>query len=128
MRVRVLFFGMLKDVAGKASDEVDLAEGATVRALLAHYESRIPQLKESLPVLALAVNQEYARVDTTLKAGDEVALLPPVSGGSADLAGEAPTGHLAGQRRYVQIVREPIHTERILAGIKRGEDGAALVF
>lgn len=124
MRVRVLFFGMLKDVAGKASDEVELAEGATVRALLAHYESRIPRLKESLPTLALAVNQEYAGVDTTLRAGDEVALLPPVSGGSGDLADEAPTGH----RRYVQIVREPIHTERVLSQLKRGEDGAALVF
>ncbi len=128
MRVRVLFFGMLKDVAGKASDEVELAEGATVRALLAHYESRMPRLKDSLPALALAVNQEYAGVDTTLKTGDEVALLPPVSGGSGDLADEAPTGHLARHRRCVQIVREPIHTERMLSQLKRGEDGAALVF
>jgi MoaE-MoaD fusion protein len=128
MRVRVLFFGMLKDVAGKASDEVELAEGATVRALLAHYESRIPRLKESLPALALAVNQEYARTDTILRAGDEVALLPPVSGGSGDSAGEAPTGHPAGQRHQVQIVREPIHTERMLCQLKRGDDGAALVF
>ena len=128
MRVRVLFFGMLKDVAGKTSDEVELAEGATVRALLAHYESRIPRLKDCLPALALAVNQEYARVDTTLRAGDEVALLPPVSGGSGDLAGEAPKGHPPGHGRYVQILREPIHTERMLSQLKRGEDGAALVF
>src|SRR5208282_3213469 len=105
MRVRVLFFGMLKDMAGKASDEVELAEGATVRALLAHYESQIPRLKESLPALALAVNQEYARVDTTLRAGDEVALLPPVSGGSGDLADEPPTGHPPGHGRRAQIVR-----------------------
>jgi molybdopterin synthase catalytic subunit len=128
MRVRVLFFGMLKDMAGKASDEIELPEGASVRALLAHYEARVPRLKESLPALALAVNQQYAGADTTLKSGDEVALLPPVSGGAPDSAGETPTGQTAARRRYSVIVREPIDTGRVLADLKRSEDGAALVF
>ena len=122
MRVRVLFFGMLKDMAGKSSDEIDLPEGASVRALLAHYAARVPRLKESLPALALAVNQQYAGADTSLKAGDEVALLPPVSGGAGESAGETPT------RRRAVIVRDAINTARVLADLKRGEDGAALVF
>ena len=43
MRVRVLFFGMLKDLAGKSSDEIELAEGGSVRDVLSHYLSRVPR-------------------------------------------------------------------------------------
>ena len=119
MRVRVLFFGMLKDVAGKPSDVIELADGASVRDMLARYESQMPRLKESLPSLAVAVNQQYAGPDTKLKPDDEVALLPPVSGGAPE-----PTG----RQRYATIVREVIDRPRVLAALKRGEDGAALVF
>jgi MoaE-MoaD fusion protein len=133
MRVRVLFFGMLKDFAGKASDSLDLPEGGLVRDVLSHYLSEIPRLKDSLASLAVAVNQEYAGPETVLKSGDEVALLPPVSGGSeggtpspsASLrAGSQP----AGRRRYASIVRAPIDTQGVLDRIKRAEDGAAVVF
>ena len=82
MRVRVLFFGMLKELVGRNADEMDLPEGSCVSDLLAHYQSRVPALKASLPSLALAVNQQYAAPDTKLKEEDEIALLPPVSGGS----------------------------------------------
>jgi molybdopterin converting factor subunit 1 len=120
MRVRILFFGMLKDALGKSSDEIEIEEGASVRDLLAKYEAWIPRLKESLGSLAVAVNQQYAGPDTKLKANDEVALLPPVSGGAPDGAGQG--------RHYALIVHERIDTAAILARIKRGEDGAALVF
>jgi MoaE-MoaD fusion protein len=119
MRVRVLFFGVLKEIIGKSLDLIDLAEGASVRDVLAVYESQNPRLKESLPSLALAVNQEYAGPDTKLTENDEIALLPPVSGG----ASEAPA-----RRRYASIVREGIDTSQTVGGLKRGEDGAALVF
>jgi len=128
MRVRVLFFGMLKELAGKSSDSVELRANATLGDLLAHYESQLPRLRESLPSLAFAVNQEYAGPDTSLKDNDEVALLPPVSGGAAEAAGETPAGQPAGRRRYATITREPIDMQRTLATLRRGEDGAALVF
>ena len=127
MRVRVLFFGMLKDLVGKASDTLDLDQGASVADLLAHYETQIPRLRESLPSLALAVNQEYASAETKLRSNDEVAILPPVSGGkdgSRIVSGR-------GNRRetvHCAIVRGPIQTQEVLAGVKRGEDGAAVVF
>ena len=124
MRVRVLFFGLLKDLVGKASDSITLPEGASVRAVLDHCGSANPRLKEHLPSLALAVNQQYAGPDTQLKPDDEVALLPPVSGGAPDVTGESPEG----RRPYARIVRDPIDTSRTLAQLKRGEDGAALVF
>jgi MoaE-MoaD fusion protein len=121
MRVQVLFFGMLKDLAGKSSECVELREGATARDLLAHYESQLPALKNSLASLALAVNQQYAPADTPLHPGDEVALLPPVSGGSGK--DSAPSSG-----RHAEITREPIETQQILSSIKRGEDGAVIVF
>jgi len=119
MRVRVLFFGVLKEIVGKSVDLIDLADGALVRDVLAVYESQNPSLKESLPSLAVAVNQEYAGPDTKLKPNDEIALLPPVSGGATQPPG---------RRRYASIVREAINTPQRVAGLKRGEDGAALVF
>ena len=127
MRVRVLFFGVLKDLAGKSSDWLDLADGASARDVLAAYESQIPRLKEYLPSLALAVNQQYAGPDRKLKPGDEIALLPPVSGGAPDGAGETAARQLAGRPRYATIVREVIDLERVRA-LRRGEDGAVLVF
>ncbi len=119
MQVRVLFFGVLKDIVGKSVDAIDLPEGASVRDLLTRYELQVPRLKESLPSLALAVNQQYAGPDTKLLPNDEVALLPPVSGGAPEAVGRG---------RHASIVHEIIDTQRVMAGLKRGEDGAALVF
>ena len=82
MQIRVLFFGVLKDLAGKASDSLSLPENATLGDVLSHYEQIIPRLKETASSLAMSVNQEYAGPATRLRPGDEVALLPPVSGGS----------------------------------------------
>lgn len=123
MQVRVLFFGVLKDLAGKASDSISLPENATLGDVLRHYEQAIPRLKDTASSLAMSVNQQYAGLATRLSPGDEVALLPPVSGGSADVGTSAPTG---GPR--AAIVREAIETASILKSLKRPEDGAAAVF
>jgi molybdopterin synthase catalytic subunit len=113
MRVRVLFFGRLKELAGKSSDSLELPEASPVREVLKHYAAQSPQLRESLASLAVAVNHEYAGVETVLKGDDEVALLPPVSGGSGKAA---------------MIVRDPIGTQAVLNGIKHHEDGAVATF
>ena len=122
MRVRVLFFGMLKEIAGRTADEIDLQDGASVRDVLGHYEAKIADLKRSLPFVAIAVNQQYAGPDTRLNAGDEVALLPPVSGGSAGDAADPAA------KRYARIVRETIQAQVTVQGLTRGEDGAVLAF
>jgi molybdopterin synthase catalytic subunit/molybdopterin converting factor small subunit len=122
MRIRVLFFGLLKDLAGRSSDSLDLLEEASVRDVLEHYEKTIPSLSKSLPSLAVAVNQHYAGVETKLKSDDEVALLPPVSGGSGEEIPSHTAGHCA------SIVREEINTQGVLDRIKGSADGAAVVF
>jgi molybdopterin converting factor subunit 1 len=113
MRVRVLFFGVLKDLAGKSGEWIELREGAAVRDVLAHYMAEAPGIREALASVAVAVNQEYAGLETMLKSDDEVALLPPVSGGSGKAA---------------SIIRDRIDTQAVLNRMKRGEDGAAVVF
>jgi MoaE-MoaD fusion protein len=123
MLVRVLFFGMLREIAGKPAEDVDLQDGASIRDVLAHYRAQIPQLNDFLSSVACAVNQHYAGPDTKLRAGDEVALLPPVSGGTS-AAGETP----AGRRRYACITRSAIDTGKTLSELRRGDDGASLVF
>jgi molybdopterin synthase catalytic subunit len=115
MQIRVLFFGMLKDLAGRPSESLSLPDGSTAGDLLARYEEEFPRLKDLWPSIALAVNQQYASSDTALSSNDEIALLPPVSGGVSC------TEHAA-------IVREPINTRGILAKIKKPEDGAAILF
>jgi molybdopterin converting factor subunit 1 len=80
--VDVLYFGVLKEFFGGERDRAELAEGATVDDLLELLRGRSP---DDLPVwksLAVAVNREYAGAAAVLQDGDEVALLPPVSGGS----------------------------------------------
>jgi len=119
VRVRVLFFGILRDAAGMPSDAIDLPAGARVSDVVAHYQGRIPQLKASLASMALAVNQHYAAPETLLNDNDEVAFLPPVSGGSA-AGGNGPV--------RCSIVRAVINAEAALSRLKRPEDGAAVVF
>ena len=123
MQIRVLFFGIVKDLAGKPSDSLSLPENATLGDVLSHYEQVIPRLKEMAPSLAMSINQEYAGLATRLKTGDEVALLPPVSGGIADGAGNTEK-----RSPHAAIVRETIEAAPILQSIKRPEDGAAAVF
>lgn len=112
MRVRVLFFGVLKDLVGSAGESIELQDGATVADVLTHYEGRVPRIRELLPTIALSVNQHYSGPGAVLGDNDEVALLPPVSGGSGSVA----------------IVRERIDTRKVAERIKRPEDGAAIVF
>jgi molybdopterin synthase catalytic subunit/molybdopterin converting factor small subunit len=118
MEIRVLFFGVLKDLLGRSGEMLVLPEGARVGEVVAHYARQTPRLEAFLPSVAISVNQEYCAADQVLRAGDEVGMLPPVSGGSS-AAGAGPD---------VRIVREPISTETEVARLKLPEDGAAVIF
>lgn len=113
MQVHILFFGMLKEFAGRRDDSVILPDHSTLADLLTQIEHRVPNLKAVMPSIAMSVNEEYASPEAKLNDGDEVALLPPVSGGISPLC---------------KIVREPINTQQVLDQIKHPEDGAAIAF
>jgi molybdopterin converting factor subunit 1 len=81
MRVQVLFFGVLKERLRGESEEMELPDGSTVGDLLQQFAARKSLRPNLLQSVAVAVNREYAKADEVLRDGDEVALLPPVSGG-----------------------------------------------
>jgi molybdopterin converting factor subunit 1 len=81
MHVRILYFGVLKDIVGREQEEVEFADGSSVDTVLALMKARAGSRAEVWKSIAVAVNQEYVRAMALLQDGDEVALLPPVSGG-----------------------------------------------
>ena len=87
MRVSVLYFGVLKDQVGHGRTEMNLAEGTSVAELLEVHRRRATGQEALWNSIAVAVNQEYALAEDVLKDGDEVALLPPVSGGIGSVWG-----------------------------------------
>ncbi len=81
IRVTVLFFGRLKELAGRAEDSVEFSDATTIEQLFALYVARHPELAKYRSSVVASRNQEFAPWDTPLRFGDEVAFLPPVSGG-----------------------------------------------
>ena len=112
MQVRVLFFGMLKDIVGRSSESLELANESVLADLVNHYQSHFPKLQQMSASIAMAVNSKYADPQHKLKAGDEVGLLPPVSGGVP----------------RASLIKTKISTGHVLSKIKRSEDGATVTF
>ncbi|MEJ2215243.1 MAG: MoaD/ThiS family protein [Gemmatimonadota bacterium] len=81
MRINLLLFAIYRDLAGGGELQLDLPDGATVRDLLAMLRGRGDGLGRLPAEPAVAVNRDYAALDTRLCDGDDVALLPPVAGG-----------------------------------------------
>ena len=121
MRVRVLFFGRLKDIVGSSEEQAEVSEGARVEDLFARYGHKFPELAGFRASVVASVNQEFAEWRAPLAPGDEVAFLPPVSGGSI------PQGS-AVEENLCALVRSPIETSEIAGRLKAPADGAVVVF
>jgi molybdopterin converting factor subunit 1 len=88
MRVHVKLFAILRERAGASEVVLHLRPGATVAHAADALGEKFPDLQTFLPRVAYALNESYAKRDTPLSEGDELALIPPVSGGCASkLAG-----------------------------------------
>ena len=81
MRVTVRLFARLRDIAGAAELTRDIAQGATIRSVWRQLAGEYPEFGQYERSISSAVNADYARMDQVLSDGDEVAFLPPVSGG-----------------------------------------------
>jgi MoaE-MoaD fusion protein len=115
--LRVLFFGQLREIVGAAEQNFDAVDGARLEDLYASYVQKFPRLAEFRASVAASINREYAPWSAKPRAGDEVAFLPPVSGGSSQSFEDV-----------VQIVRSTVPTEKIVVALKAAEDGAVAVF
>ncbi|MGE8429742.1 MAG: MoaD/ThiS family protein [Sphingobacterium sp.] len=80
MKLNILAFGITKDILGSAEKEIVVMEGISVGQLSNILETDFPQLKK-LKSFFIAVNEEYAEEERIIESGDEIALIPPVSGG-----------------------------------------------
>jgi molybdopterin converting factor subunit 1 len=81
MRVKLRLFAILRERAGTGATELELPAGATVGTAVAALGASLPAVAPLLPVAARAVNLQYVRDERVLADGDELALIPPVSGG-----------------------------------------------
>ena len=109
MEITVRLFAMLRERAGSGEVVIDLPEGARVSDAL----SELGSLAGGLP-LVLAVNREYAPEDQVLRSGDELALIPPVSGGDG--------------RAHVRVTHEPLGVDPLLAAVRDPRAGALVTF
>ena len=121
MHVRVLFFGQLKDIVGQTEELAEVSEGARVDDLFERYGRSFPELAKFRASVVASVNQEFAEWRTPLSSNDEVAFLPPVSGGAV------PAG-AAVEEDLCALIRRPIETAEIVAQLKGPPDGAVVVF
>jgi len=120
MRLRVLCFGRLRELIAQET-VAELPSPAVVADLWRSLRVQYPVLAAYDGAIAIAVNQSFASLSTPLAEGDEVALLPPVSGGLSEL--ELPLISV-----HACLQREPIETAALLAQIKHDEDGAVCLF
>jgi len=114
MQIKVLFFAVTRDLTGLQQDLTEFPEGANLDALWGRYATRFPRLNDLSGALVLAVNQEVADRARALKDGDEVAFLPPVSGGS--------------NSDYFLLTHSPIPTADLVRQQIASQDGAVVVF
>jgi MoaE-MoaD fusion protein len=122
MHIRVLFFGQLKDICGRSSDDLELPDGATAGAVFSHYAAAYPRLSGMASSIVLARNQEFTQSAAPLSDGDEVAFLPPVSGGSFLHEIQDREGH------FFALTRQPIDPRAIESALLQGCDGAIVTF
>jgi molybdopterin synthase catalytic subunit len=124
VRIRVLFFGVLRDIVGLREESVEIPDGGKVEAVFTHYATRYPALEGMSRSLVLAVNQQFSEPSALLSEGDEVAFLPPVSGGSGRFLHEItdPEGH------FFAITRDPIDSRWLAGRMQSPEDGGIVTF
>ena len=118
MRIKLLAFGILRDYLGSSTGPLDFPAGSTVRDLLDRCRAMVPEQNAPWGSIAVAVNAEYVPSTHPLADGDEVALLPPVSGGKQDTE----------KSPLVRLIHERIVPHDIVPRLERPEDGAIVIF
>ncbi|MBI4236649.1 MAG: MoaD family protein [Chloroflexi bacterium] len=116
VEIKVRLFAALREAAGSHEVAVDLEEGADVAQLLQRIQARYPALAGRCAGTVVAVNTEYAGPETRIRPGDDVALIPPVSGGAV------------AHRATARITTAPLDAAAIAASLRRPANGAVVTF
>jgi molybdopterin synthase catalytic subunit/molybdopterin converting factor small subunit len=124
VRVKVLFFGQLKDIVRRSEDTFEAAGPACISTVFERYAAEFPVLSQLRSSILFARNQSFSEPGAAVADGDEIAFLPPVSGGSTPYTHEVehPSGH------FFALTRRPIETGVITQRLQRPEDGAVVAF
>jgi molybdopterin synthase catalytic subunit len=118
VKVNVRLFAGLHDLVGQRLVSLELSEGATIADLRDRLSSQYPAVTPFLSTLVCAVDEEYVSSERSLRDGDEVALIPPVSGG----AGTKPaTGRF-------EVTSEPLDPQALVDSVRKDESGAVALF
>lgn len=125
--VKVLFFGSLRDIAGATEDVLEIASlpsPVSLATVFEHYAARFPRLRELRQSIVMARNQQFSPSATLIADQDEIAMLPPVSGGS----GQYPLFSEPNKRHVFGLTRERIDTQALAGRVVNGSDGAVVTF
>lgn len=120
MTVRILLFAGLRERLRSDWVELELPEGVTVAELLVALGDAHPTLRQLLPPCRVAVEQEFVAAGHRVRAGDEVAVIPPVSGG------HGPEVLVEDDRFYLGT--EPLVLDRVIAAVERRQAGGVVTF
>ncbi|HEX6988656.1 MAG TPA: molybdenum cofactor biosynthesis protein MoaE [Bacillota bacterium] len=137
LRVTVRLFAMLAEAAGRRELVLTVPSGSRVVDVAAALAGQVPALAPWVNRVSYAVNMEYARADAAISDGDEVALLPPVSGGAGDGDGGAVEDAAQGGARGVLaraagdrfvVTTDPLSLDAVAALVNHPRAGAVCVF
>jgi molybdopterin synthase catalytic subunit len=129
VRVKVLFFGQLKDITGRSEELIELSDGARLSSVFDHYASVFPRMRELKASIVMACNRQFSDPSAEVEDGDEVAFLPPVSGGSEAAAGPVYT-HIISEPggSFFALTRQHVDVAGIKHKLLAGTDGALVAF
>ncbi len=121
MKITLRYFALWREQIGRDEETREVAPDTTVRALIDEVTASHPRLAALRPSTMFMVNQEYAPLGQTLADGDEVAVIPPVSGGSGTSRDEN-TG------RLFKVVETPLDVREVIAAVEDPAAGAVVSF
>lgn len=116
MKVTVQLFAVLRELVGQRQLELDLADGATIDDLRARLCADYPKVAPFLSAMVAAINEDYVPDSRTLRDGDRVALIPPVSGGAVETAA------------HFRVTEQALDPQALVELVRRDESGAVALF
>jgi molybdopterin synthase catalytic subunit len=122
MKIRVLYFAVFREKLRSDGETIELHDGASLPALVAALEARHDAIRALRGRYRIAVNQEMVEGEEPLADGDEVALIPPVAGGTD------PADRVGGGARHVVLSKDPLSLDRCLAAVRGPDAGGVVTF